>query len=345
MRLCFYAAVSDPALFEIVEFYRQDIEILRSLGHEVRCASRPQQLRGDWDLAWVWWQTSGCPAVICARWRGRPAVLATALSDNDPSDSGMGPKSLPVRGLARVGLAAATIVLPCSEDTLRGLRRYRTQELRTIPLGVDVVRYCPGAEPRDPMPTILTISHLTADNLTRKRLLDVVRTAAYLPSVRVKIAGRLADGASALQTEIALLGLESRVTLLGSVSPDEKLRLLREAHVYLQPTQYEAFGVAIAEAMACGTPVVSSAVGNVPALVDDTGTLVADHAGPEDFADAVRACLSLGPEAGARARVRIEKLYSTDIRREAVTAVLADVMRPRSPWWARRGSRNRPQPR
>lgn len=345
MKLCFYAAVSDPGLFEIVEFYRQDIEILRALGHDVRCASRPQHIRADWDMAWVWWQTSGCPAILAARLRGRPAVLVTALSDSDPSDSGMGAKSTSMRVLARLGLAAATIVLPTSEDTSQGLRRYRTRELRTIALGVDVVRCRPGSEPRASVPTILTISHLTADNLTRKRLLDVVRTAAYLPGAQVQIVGRFGEGESALRAEIARLGLGDRVALLGSVSPDEKLRLLRRAHVYLQPTLYEAFGVAIAEAMACGTPVVSSAVGNVPALVGDTGTLVPADAGPKQIADAVRACLSLGREAGDPARLRVGRLYSTDVRREAIATVLADLTPTGTRRRAHRAGRRRLEPR
>ena len=89
MRVCFYAAVADPTLFEIVEFYRQDIEILRSLGHDVYCARRPSDLREPWDLAWVWWQTSGCPAVLAARARRRQAVLVTVALEQEIAGRGL----------------------------------------------------------------------------------------------------------------------------------------------------------------------------------------------------------------------------------------------------------------
>lgn len=327
MRVLFYAAVKDPALFELVEFYRQDIHALRALGHDVRTVNSPRRIGSDWDLAWVWWQTSGTPAVLAARARRRPAVLVSALSDRDVTASGMPSKSALVKALARVSLATADVVLATSEDTRLGLERYRTRALRAVALGVDTDQYAPGdAPPADP-PVVLTISHLTEDNVSRKRILDVVRVAAEVPEARFVIAGGHGPGAPAVQAEIARLGLGERVQLPGRVSPQEKVRLLQSASVYLQPTEYEAFGVAIAEAMACGTPVVSSAVGNVPALVGDAGVLTAADAAPAVLAGAVRAVLDRADDSGLRetARRRVVERYSAEVRRRAVESTLASV--------------------
>jgi glycosyltransferase involved in cell wall biosynthesis len=61
---------------------------------------------------------------------------------------------------------------------------------------------------------------------------------------------------------------------------------MRECTVYLQPTRYEGFGLAILEAMSCGAPVVTSARGAVPEVVGDTAILV-DGTSPMAIADGV----------------------------------------------------------
>lgn len=328
VKVCFYAAVNDPALFEIVEFYRQDVRALRNLGHQVRLARSPREIGRDWDVAWVWWQTSGVPAMVAARARRKPSVLVTALSDNDRSASGIGVKSPAALVAGRLSLAIADLVLPTSEDTRLGLEGYRTRRLRTAPLGIDTTQYQPVTGPAAPdRPFVLTISHLTQDNVSRKRILDVVRTAAHVPGVPFVVVGGHAEGAEVVKAEIERLGLSDRVQLRGRVSAEEKLRLLQTAGVYFQPTEYEAFGVAIAEAMACGTPVVSSAVGNVPALVGDAGILTPASGSPQTLAHAVQTVLEHDDNRalGDRARRRIVEHYSSAMRERAVEAALSCV--------------------
>jgi glycosyltransferase involved in cell wall biosynthesis len=332
MRICFYAAVDDPVLFEHVEFYRQDIELLRQMGHTVVPARRPAELRAPFDLVWAWWQTSGVPAVLAARARRIPSVLLTALSDNDLTASGMPGKSLPARAAGRVALRAADLVLACSEDTRLGLVRYPTRRpIETAPLAVDSSLYRPGsaAEKDD---YVLCISHLTPDNVSRKRILDVVRAVAAVNGLRALIVGRHSGGEELVSAEVARLGAGDRISLLGSVSAERKRELLQRAMVYVQPSDYEAFGMAIGEAMASGTPVISHAVGNVPSLVGDTGWLLPPGTGADGLADALRAVLASPDERadrGRRARERIEERFSMDARRAALERALAEVRRGR----------------
>lgn len=326
MRVCFFAAVKDPALFQLVEFYKQDIRALRDLGHDVQLANSPRQLAGRWDAAWVWWQTSGAPAVLVARARRRPCVLVSALSDRDPSAAGMSRKSLPARWAASASLGLANLVLATSADTCEGLAGYRTRALRTAPLGVDTDVYRPRYEQREPL--VLTISHLTAENVKRKRLLDVVRVAAAVPGIRFKLVGEELDGAAAVRSEIASLGLEERFDLVGRVSAEQKCELLARATAYLQPTEYEAFGMGIAEAMASGTVVVSNATGNVPELVGDTGVLASQDAGPDALAAALRGVLARPEDLETlrrKARQRIERHFSSRRRTELVAEALTEV--------------------
>lgn len=62
--------------------------------------------------------------------------------------------------------------------------------------------------------------------------------------------------------------------LLGFVADADLPVLYRQATVFAFPSLYEGFGLPIVEAMACGTPVVGSAVSSIPEVVGDAGLLV-----------------------------------------------------------------------
>jgi glycosyltransferase involved in cell wall biosynthesis len=328
VRVCFYAAVRDRSLLDLLDFYRQDLRLLEELGHDIRVVTGPGGLRGGDDLYWVWWPTSGAPAVAWAAARRRPSVLVTALSTRDPSASGYAAKPAWTRAVARFSVRRADLTLAVSRETARGCEPLRPRALRSAWHSVDVDRYAPlpSRPPGDPY--VLTVSQLTRDNVERKRLLDVVRAADAArragSGLRFVITGERGAGAEPVEAEIRARGLADRVRLAGRVSEEEKLGLLQGASVYLQPTRYESFGLAIAEAMSCALPIVSHAVGAVPEVVADTGRLLPAQAGPEELA---RAVLELdspdGRALGERARRRAVELFSPAARRESI----ADAIR------------------
>ncbi|WP_156671239.1 glycosyltransferase, partial [Mycobacterium sp. E1214] len=112
------------------------------------------------------------------------------------------------------------------------------------------------------------------------------------------------------------LGVGDRVRLLGAVTRDEMPALLRSADVVACTPWYEPFGIVPLEAMACGVPVVATAVGGIrDTVVDDvTGRLVPPK-NPEALGAALAGLLA-DPQRrrafGAAGRERARARYSWD---------------------------------
>jgi glycosyltransferase involved in cell wall biosynthesis len=70
-------------------------------------------------------------------------------------------------------------------------------------------------------------------------------------------------GRNQLQQRIDRLGITDQVHFLGNPSIDEKISVIQGARIALQPTLHEGFGMAILEALSCGTPVITSPNGAV----------------------------------------------------------------------------------
>jgi glycosyltransferase involved in cell wall biosynthesis len=77
-----------------------------------------------------------------------------------------------------------------------------------------------------------------------------------------------------LRDRVRDLRLDSAVVIVGFVDDTELIELYQAAKVYVDPSLYEGFGLQVAEAMACGVPVITSNVTSLPEIVGDAGILV-----------------------------------------------------------------------
>jgi glycosyltransferase involved in cell wall biosynthesis len=103
------------------------------------------------------------------------------------------------------------------------------------------------------------------------------------------------------------------VIFTGYVSDELLVALYRKAKVYCQLSAHESFGVALAEAMACGcVPVVTNRYA-LPEVVGDAGFYV-PYGDPKAAAEAVRQALKSNK--GTRARERIQKYFSLKAREQ-----------------------------
>ena len=137
----------------------------------------------------------------------------------------------------------------------------------------------------------------------RKNLGALVQAFASLrasqPGLFLVLAGARGWWYQDLLRQVDELGLAEAVTFPGFV-PDEELPWwYNAAAVFAYPSSYEGFGLPVAEALACGRPVVTSAVASLPEAGGDAA-LLAPPGDVAALADALACALRLGPDELAR---------------------------------------------
>lgn len=115
-------------------------------------------------------------------------------------------------------------------------------------------------EPRKNLPTLLRAF---------RGLRDKYKSTASL--ILVGNRGWLADEVDRV---IAELQLGDAVRFLGGIPNDELVYLYNAASAFVFPSFYEGFGLPPLEAMACGTPVITSNVSSLPEVVGDAALLI-----------------------------------------------------------------------
>jgi glycosyltransferase involved in cell wall biosynthesis len=119
----------------------------------------------------------------------------------------------------------------------------------------------------------------------RKNIVGLLAAYARLPTPRppLYVAGGMGWRFSPIFDTVQRLGLENQVTFVGFVAEDELPLWYNAARLFVFPSLYEGFGLPVLEAMACGTPVISSNAASLPE-VGGPAVGLADPRDAEQFA-------------------------------------------------------------
>jgi glycosyltransferase involved in cell wall biosynthesis len=110
------------------------------------------------------------------------------------------------------------------------------------------------------------------------------------PTVHLLVAGE-GELAAAMQTEMVRLQLAHQVTLLGALPQAELANLHRVCSVLVLTSTHEGLPLVVLEALACGTPVVTTRCGETPNLLSPDSGIVCNDRAPQTIADAIRQVL------------------------------------------------------
>ena len=213
----------------------------------------------------------------------------------------------------------SSLVTTVSRSIADELRSYELQpgSIAVTGNGVDHELFCPiPHQPRSGR-YVLTVGRLAY----RKGLFDVIRCAAQVAELHPEV-GFILVGEGPMESNIrslvTKLGLQSKVKFLGHLgyqSP-QLIKLYQGCSVYLQASHYEGLPGSLLEAMACGRPIVATAISSHSEVISSgqNGVLVPPGS-PEKLAQAVCTLLENRPMAqglGAAARCSIEEGYTWD---------------------------------
>jgi N-acetyl-alpha-D-glucosaminyl L-malate synthase BshA len=189
------------------------------------------------------------------------------------------------------------------------------KEVEVVPNFVDIERFKPVARrPWSERPEQERVLVHASNFRPVKRLADIVRAFA---AIRRELPARLVLIGDGPDREHAMavaadLGCQQKVEHLGM--QDHLETVLPQADLFLSASETESFGLSMLEAMSCGVPCVSTAVGGVAEVLGDTGRLV-PFGQPDAMARAAIAILqdpAQHESLAARARARAVEHFATD---------------------------------
>jgi D-inositol-3-phosphate glycosyltransferase len=277
-------------------------------------------LEGRWlseryDLVHSHFWMSGVAATSAAAVAGLPVVHTFhALGTVKRRQQGRRDTSPPERIAleARLCRTVDRVIATCS-DEIRELKAMGmdTSRATVVPCGVDVDSFVPVSREPSERPLLLVLGRL----VERKGVGNVITALGQLPDVDLVIAGGPARDALSADPEVCRLrqlaveaGCSDRVHFVGRVHRADVPALIASVDIVVAVPWYEPFGIVPLEAMACGRPVVGSAVGGLLDTIvpGRTGELIPPRR-PDLLAETLRGLLADPDRRAAYGRAGYER--------------------------------------
>jgi glycosyltransferase involved in cell wall biosynthesis len=328
-------------------------ELLPYMGEFTRAALRyMRRQKVPYDLVHANFFMSALVAADLKRATGKPFVVTFHALGRVRRIHQGGADSFPDERLAiedRVVAEADRVIAECpqDEDDLVDLYAADRERITTIPCGFDSSEFWPidqrAARAELGLPLDEAIVLQLGRMVPRKGVDNVIRGLARLrrrldAPVRLVIVGgesRVPDPKRTpeigrLQALAVKEGVADAVTFIGSRGRQELRYYYAAADVFVSTPWYEPFGITPLEAMACGTPVIGSAVGGIKSTVRDgeTGYLVPPN-DPEALAARLSDLLAhpaLRDEFSRNAITHVNARYTWSGVSQAVADLYEDVL-------------------
>ena len=320
-------------MLDTVEFYKQDIDALKALGHKIIICTKYSEIPFNFDAMFVWWWTYALWPVLLSRILRKPSIITGTYNFCFPKNfNGKDYFRRPwwQKIAIKYGTKLTSLNLFVNQIELKSCsKHFKLSNARYYPHTIHS-DYLKG--PADQRRRVLfNLAWSEKTNLIRKGISELLQAVHLLKEEGVKVdlilAGHEGDGIDFLLKMIRHLDIDNEVCYLGEISRTDKINLLRTCEIYVQPSHYEGFGLAIAEAMGCGSCIITCDVGAVKSVVGNSGIYVSPGS-PEELAKAIKQVIrdkKLRHEFQKRAYQRACEYFGVDKKLERLKTLLSEV--------------------
>lgn len=177
-------------------------------------------------------------------------------------------------------------IITDSDQSRRDITKYLSVpafRLQVIPCGIgaqfrplppEIVRADLQTQFGISWPYILYVGALTQRKNISRAIKAFAQIAPTFPGLRFVITGPRSWKGTPVESLVAELGLGERVFITGPVVDSDLPLLYNGARLFIFPSLYEGFGLPPLEAMACGTPVITSNISSLPEVTGEAALLV-----------------------------------------------------------------------
>lgn len=333
MKVCFFTT-SDFSQVLQEQYTYSDYRILSELGFDVKFANKLREIPLNCDLYFSWWASGSVLPWLVSLITGRPNIVVAGGNEAIPyADSitnqphGYLANNFIKKIATRLVLRYSSVIVSVSEYMVTGLMQLGAKQPLVVHNCVDTDLFCPNDVFHKEF--ITTSFRLDYGPTLIKRGENFIRAASLVhsrfPNVKFLVIGHKGTSYALIDKLTRDLGLSDVFTFCGSIDNREVVQYLQRSISFVQPSDTETFGVAVAEAMSVGCPVVLSRCGALPEIASNLAIYV-DHNSPESIANGIVDVIRLNQSdrllIGARSRHRVVNEFSYSKRKEAISRII-----------------------
>lgn len=335
-KVCFFSSEGIESIKK-QQYSLQDIRILTELGFKVEIASSFNQIPWDSDFYFSWWGTGSFFPLIKAKLSNRPIIViiggneAMLYRDSITGKAqGYLAYSFLKQLITRLTMRFADCIIVVSKFMLDNVKELSGRSPLVIPNSVDSFLFKPSIENlRKYVTSVFNLDEMPYElkrgDIFLKAISEVVK---LYPTLIFVIIGRHGNHYSKAIEFAKKLCIQDNVKFVGAVDNNEMVTWFQQSILYVQISDTETFGLSVAEAMSCSTPVVVSNRGALPELVGDLGIYVDNNNFLEVAAGIISVLkkpLNERIDLGNNLRKRIMDSYDYTKRKVAITNVLSTL--------------------
>jgi glycosyltransferase involved in cell wall biosynthesis len=335
-KVCFFTTVSEKNI--VFENYTlQDIKILKELGFDVVFANKFLKIPTDCNFYFSWWASGSIIPLIKSLIYNIPMICIAGGNEvmyyrDSITNEAYGYINYPFfkKYAVKLVLQLSKKILVVSNFMLNELVLKYAKNPEVVYNCVDNKIYHPVFKKDN---YILSIFNLDDKVINLKRgyifISAIAEVVKIYPKQKFILIGKKGNGYDSFLESINNLNISDNVIILGQVENSKVVNWIQNAQLYVQLSDTETFGLAIAEAMSCATPVLVSNRGAIPEVVGSSGIYV-DHNSPTSVAIEIIKFLEMEEnekiKIGKKLCQRVNDNFSYEIRKSAILKIINQII-------------------